>query len=133
MSFKQFSPLVLCLLLSKVANAEINTLPNKKAKLEIKPIVCMVKSMGQICEMTISVDWSIQTPQNVCLFKNDTSLQCWLNTQKAKTNISISISEDMIFSLKNEKMHVLANQKVKINAAANRKYRRKLKSDWSFF
>lgn len=133
MSFKQFPTLVLCLLFSNVANAEMNTLPDKKAKLEIKPIVCMVKSMGQICEMTISVDWSIQTPQNVCLFKNDTSLQCWKNKRKATANINISISEDMVFSLKNKDMHVLAKQKVKINAAANRKYRRKLKSDWSFF
>ncbi|MCF6439168.1 DUF3019 domain-containing protein [Pseudoalteromonas luteoviolacea] len=133
MSFKLSSILVLCLFLSKMVNAQANAAPTKKAKLEIKPMVCMVKSMGQICEMTISVDWSIKVPQNVCLFKNDTSLQCWQNTQKAKTNISISISEDMTFSLKNEKMHVLANQKVKINAAVSRKYRRKLKSDWSFF
>ncbi|AOT11004.1 DUF3019 domain-containing protein [Pseudoalteromonas luteoviolacea] len=133
MSFKRSSVVILCLLLSKVVNAEVNTLPAKKTKLEIKPMVCMVKSMGQICEMTVSVDWAIQAPENVCLFKNNTSLQCWKDKRKAKANINISISEDMIFSLKNEKMHVLATQKVKINAAANRKYRRKLKSDWSFF
>ncbi|MBQ4837935.1 MULTISPECIES: DUF3019 domain-containing protein [Pseudoalteromonas] len=133
MNFKWSCALFMSSLLLSVISVKGHAQQPNKATLKIKPVVCMVKSIGQVCEMTIAVDWTIPSAQDVCLYKDNAPLQCWKNQRKARTNISIAISEDMSFSLRNENMHVLAEQKVKINAAASRKYRRKLKSDWSFF
>ncbi|KZN43841.1 DUF3019 domain-containing protein [Pseudoalteromonas luteoviolacea] len=120
-----------CLVATKTSN--VYAAPNSKAELKVKPMICMVKSIGQICEMTIAIQWQTTTAQDVCLYQDTQQLKCWQDTQQAKAKLNISLEQDMTFSLKNARMETLTSQKVKVNAALSRKYRRKLKSDWSFF
>ncbi|MCF2857648.1 DUF3019 domain-containing protein [Pseudoalteromonas sp. SMS1] len=134
MSFKWTYPLVASVCLIATNTNSAHAVPqSSKAALTIKPIICMVQSIGQMCEMTIAVQWHAETVDDVCLFQDEQKLQCWQNTRQAKAKLNIALGQDMVFSLKNAKMETLASQKVKVNAAISRKYRRKLKSDWSFF
>ncbi|MBQ4811601.1 DUF3019 domain-containing protein [Pseudoalteromonas luteoviolacea] len=120
-----------CLVATKTS--DVHAVTESNAELKVKPMICMVKSIGQICEMTIAIQWQTATAQDVCLYQDKQQLKCWQGTHQAKAKLNISLEQDMTFSLKNARMETLASQKVKVNAALSRKYRRKLKSDWSFF
>lgn len=92
----------------------------------------MVKNPGDSCQMTVTVQWHNDEPIDVCLFQNDTRLNCWENVHNIKTKIDISLEQDMLFTLKNEQ-RMFATQQIKINTALPTKYRRRLRADWSFF
>ncbi|WP_164718129.1 DUF3019 domain-containing protein [Colwellia sp. Arc7-635] len=101
-------------------------------QLIIKPSVCMVKKLGDSCQMKVKVIWHNTYPVDACLFQNDLRLICWENTQDINADIHISLDQDMKFILKqNEK--ILAYQQIKINTILPKKYRRRLRADWSFF
>ncbi|KZN69827.1 DUF3019 domain-containing protein [Pseudoalteromonas luteoviolacea] len=133
MNFKWSYALMVSACLVATKTSSVYAIPESKAALKVKPMICMVKSIGQICEMTIAIQWQTTTAQDVCLYQDTQKLKCWQGTQQAKAKLNISLEQDMTFSLKNARMETLAAQKVKVNAALSRKYRRKLKSDWSFF
>jgi len=101
-------------------------------QLIIKPSVCLVKKFGDSCEMKVKVIWHNTHPIDACLFQNDLQLICWENTRDINADINISLDQDMKFILKhNEK--ILAYQQIKINTLFPKKYRRRLRADWSFF
>ena len=102
------------------------------SKLIIKPSVCMVKKLGDICQMTVRVMWHNDKAIDACLFQNDSRLTCWQNVQHINTEIDITLDQNMIFTLKNDQQ-VFAYQQIKINSAVPKKYRRRLRADWSFF
>jgi hypothetical protein len=92
----------------------------------------MVKSPGDSCQMTVSVQWHTDETIAACLFQNDIRLHCWENVQNIKTKMAISLEQDMMFTLKNDQQ-IFATQQIKINTALPTKYRRRLRADWSFF
>jgi len=101
-------------------------------KLIIKPSVCMVKKFGDSCQMTVKVMWHNEQPTDACLFQNDSRLTCWQNVRDINTDLDILLDQDMKFTLKsNDK--ILAYQKIKINTMLPKKYRRRLRADWSIF
>ena len=102
------------------------------SKLIIRPSVCMVKKLGDSCQMTVKVMWHNEQPIDACLFQNDLRLSCWKNVDDINTEIEISLDKDMKFTLKNEQQ-IFAFQQIKINTALPKKYRRRLRADWSFF
>ncbi|MFT5759034.1 MAG: hypothetical protein ACI9LM_003783 [Alteromonadaceae bacterium] len=98
----------------------------------IRPSVCMVKKSGDSCLMTVNVMWHNDQPTDACLFQNDERLACWQNVSNIDTELDISLDQDMKFILKNDDK-ILAYQQIKINTALPKKYRRRLRADWSFF
>jgi len=101
-------------------------------KLIIKPSVCMVKRLGDSCQMTVKVMWHNEDFIDACLFQNDLRLTCWENVNDINREIDISLDQDMKFTLKNDQQ-IFAYQQIKINTALPKKYRRRLRADWSFF
>lgn len=102
------------------------------SQLNIKPSVCMVKKIGDICQMKVKVIWHNSQPTNACLFQGDLRLKCWEDILDINADINIYLNQDMKFSLKN-KNKILAYQYIKINTSLPKKYRRRLRADWSFF
>lgn len=92
----------------------------------------MVKSPGDSCQMTVTVQWQNNEPIDACIFQNDTRLNCWEKAYKINTKMDISLEQDMMFTLKNEQQ-IFATQQIKVNTALPTKYRRRLRADWSFF
>jgi hypothetical protein len=101
-------------------------------QLIIKPSVCMVKKLGDSCKMKVKVIWQNTHPIDACLFQNDLRLRCWKKTLDINADLEISLDQDMKFTLKNSEK-ILAYQHIKINTALPKKYRRRLRADWSFF
>ncbi|TMP26844.1 peptidoglycan-binding protein [Pseudoalteromonas rubra] len=100
---------------------------------EIKPLVCMVKTQGQTCQMTIRVNWHHSEPENLCLYQENKQLHCWQSSNQGTAKLAVKLAQNMEFSLRNSKQHTLARKTVKVNAVVSTKYRRKLKTDWSLF
>ncbi|WP_046003993.1 DUF3019 domain-containing protein [Pseudoalteromonas rubra] len=100
---------------------------------EIKPQVCMVKTQGQTCQMTIRVNWHHSESENLCLYQSDTQLHCWKNSQQGSVKLAVKLAQNMEFSLKDPHKNTLAKKTIKVNAVVSTKYRRKLKTDWSLF
>ncbi|MCG7537238.1 DUF3019 domain-containing protein [Pseudoalteromonas sp. OOF1S-7] len=100
---------------------------------EIKPQVCMVKTQGQTCQMTIRVNWQHGKPEKLCLYQANTQLHCWADSRQGSIKLAIKLAQNMEFSLRDPYQNTLAKKTVKVNAVVSTKYRRKLKTDWSLF
>ncbi|WP_164517590.1 DUF3019 domain-containing protein [Pseudoalteromonas rubra] len=100
---------------------------------EIKPLVCMVKTQGQTCQMTIRVNWHHAVPENLCLYQANARLHCWESSNKGTAKLAVKLAQNMEFSLRDTNQNTLAKKTVKVNAVVSTKYRRKLKTDWSLF
>lgn len=109
-----------------------NLAASSTTKLMIKPAVCMVKKMGDTCQMKVQVSWHSDQIINACLFQNNLRLHCWEKVRDIKTQLEIYLDQDMQFTLKNDQQ-ILASQHITINTALPKKYRRRLRANWSFF
>jgi hypothetical protein len=92
----------------------------------------MVKKLGDSCKMKVKVVWHNTQPIDACLFQDDLLLKCWEETLDINAHLEVSLHQDMKFILKHNKK-ILAFQHIKINTTFPKKYRRKLRADWSFF
>ncbi len=103
------------------------------ASLAIKPITCVVKSLGEACQMKANVTWQTPMLQSVCLFQDKQKLKCWVKQNQVSEMLDVTLDKTMVFSLRDKKQNTLVEQTIKVHALSSRKYRRKLKSDWSLF
>ncbi len=110
-----------------------NNTPNNNVKLSLTPLACFVKKMGDVCHLTVKVNWQSETPINTCLYQNVDKVHCWSATDQATKKITVSLSENMLFTLQGEDDEVYAQQNVAISASTSKKYRRRLRADWSLF
>jgi hypothetical protein len=106
---------------------------DNKVELSLTPLACFVKESGDICNITIKVNWQSNTPINTCLYQNNEKMHCWQDTRRATKKISVSLSENMLFALRADNNEVYAQQHVSIATSTSKKYRRRLRADWSFF
>lgn len=109
-----------------------NLAASPAAELIIRPSVCMINKLGDTCSMKVKVTWHNAQAVNACLYQNDLQLKCWEKVDNINTDIDITLDQDMNFILKNDQ-HIFANQYIKINTALPKKYRRRLRANWSFF
>ncbi|MCF6434469.1 DUF3019 domain-containing protein [Pseudoalteromonas sp. MMG022] len=105
----------------------------KVPKLEIKPITCIVKQLGELCTMTVKVNWQATQPVDACLYQEEMKIRCWHAKQSITEKLDISLQKNMTFRLIDSEQVVLAQQVIKVNAAMSSQYRRRLKTDWSIF
>lgn len=110
------------------SNAPINNV-----ELSLTPLACFVKKMGDVCHLTVKVNWQSKTPLNACLYQNSEKQHCWTDTHKAAKKIKVSLSKNMQFTLQGDNNEVYAQQNVSIAASTSKKYRRRLRADWSLF
>lgn len=135
MSFSR--PLLLlvgCVYFSQVnADTSLNENSQNTLSLVIKPITCVVKSLGEACQMTANIAWQSPISQDLCLFQNELRLKCWEKQHTVSELIDVTLDKTMIFSLRDKNQRLLVEQTIKVHALSSSKYRRKLKSDWSLF
>jgi len=109
-----------------------NTLDNN-VELSLTPLACFVKRIGDVCHLTIKVNWQSVAPIKACLYQNGEKMHCWSDTRKATKKIMISLSENMQFILQGDNNEIYAQRQVTISASTSKRYRRRLRADWSLF
>lgn len=112
-----------------MANAQLL----QENRLELKPMTCVVRQLGELCQMTVKVSWQTQRPVDACLYQDKTKLQCWQAKQNISQKLDVELQKSMTFRLIDGQNNLLAQQTVNVNAASSRQYRRRLKTDWSIF
>lgn len=127
--------LVSSCLLTSLANAQSASEHDNQhvTSFAIKPITCVVKSLGEACQMKANVTWQSTMPQSVCLFQDKQQLKCWVKQNQVSEMLDVTLDKTMVFSLRDKKQNILVEKTIKVHALSSRKYRRKLKSDWSLF
>ena len=101
---------------------------------QLQPNICITKEVGDSCQMTVKIDWQTITPMNLCLMQNDTQIKCWRQQQQVKEAIPIALQKQSTFTLINQEQNIeLAKQTVKINYQTAKRFRRRLRSEWSIF
>jgi len=104
-----------------------------KVDLSIKPLTCIVKKQGEQCQMIITAKWQAIHAIDACLYQGEKSLSCWQQQQNVVQKFNVSMHQDMQFSLKNSQGIVYAHKNVHINSISPKKYRRRLRAEWSLF
>jgi hypothetical protein len=106
---------------------------NNKVELSLTPLACFVKKSGDVCHITVKVNWQSGAPIDACLYQNTEKMHCWSATRNATKKITISLSENIQFTLQGDNNEIYAQQHVAIAASTSKKYRRRLRADWSLF
>ncbi|MBD1581915.1 DUF3019 domain-containing protein [Pseudoalteromonas sp. S16_S37] len=132
MNFKAYCVVALAWVMSSTKPLAAGT-SSGQTTLEIKPVTCIVRQLGELCQMTIKLHWLSATPIDACLYQEQLKLRCWQTKQQISEQLDISLQKNMNFRLIDSKNVVLAQQIINVNAAVSRQYRRKLKTDWSIF
>lgn len=134
--YARLSTLLLTLIIATTATAneasENNSIKNH-VNLSIKPIACVVKNIGEQCQLTVTAHWQSTQPIDACLYQNDNKLSCWQQQQQATKRLDIAMSNDMIFTLRSPQDDVIAQRTIKINVSQSDQYRRRLRAQWSLF
>ena len=133
MTIKGFSLVLLFVGIFVVPKSFSSDIPENNVKLSLTPLACFVKNIGDVCHLTIKVNWQSQVPIQACLFQNNEKMHCWQDTKNASKRIEISLSENMKFTLLGDNNEIYAQQHVSISASTSKKYRRRLRADWSLF
>ncbi|MDP2561053.1 DUF3019 domain-containing protein [Psychrobium sp. 1_MG-2023] len=102
-------------------------------KLQIKPQACIVDKLGESCQLVLHADWQSSMAVDLCLMQQQQQLFCWKQRKQAKFDFNVSLRETTLFSLVDGQQQILASTKLKVSAANNKKYRRRLRPDWSVF
>lgn len=133
MTIRIFSLLLLVVSILVVPKCFSSNTPNNNVELSLTPLACFVKTIGDVCHLTIKVNWQSLTPINACLYQDFKKIHCWSDTKKAAKKIKVSLSENMVFSLQDDNDKIYTQQHVAIAASTSKKYRRRLRADWSLF
>lgn len=113
-----------------IAKSNNNVLIN----FEIQPKICIAKEVGDLCAMKVKLKWQTNTPVNLCLAQNQTELKCWQKRSSVNESIAIEVKQQSEFTLfEQNSMEVIAKQQVIINYQVSKRYRRRLRSEWSIF
>lgn len=115
------------------AYADTNIEEEGSDLLSVTPKVCIVEQAGDSCEVKLNVQWQSLIPLSRCLYQNKEENLCWLKKTKVSQSLIFDINQSQVFSLLDEKNKVLAFQQVKLNTHEPKKYRRRLRADWSLF
>lgn len=133
MTIKIFSFLILLISIIVVPKGYSDNAPTNNVELSLTPVACFVKTIGDVCHLTVKVNWQSIAPINACLYQNLEKIHCWSTTNKATKKIMVSLSENMVFSLQGDNNEIYTQQHVAIAASYSKKYRRRLRADWSLF
>ena len=128
MYFKLTSILFFCVITSFNARAQ------KTPELILTPEVCMVQNSDDACNVEVSLSWSLEAAQDVCIMLAQTPLKCWQNSAAGQFSYKAEVQFQTVYSLVNRKTgDVLATAKVAIQSSNTKSQRRRLRTPWSFF
>ncbi|KMT64896.1 DUF3019 domain-containing protein [Catenovulum maritimum] len=104
-----------------------------QAEFYVKPITCVVLKQGDKCRLLAEFSWRLPDAKAVCIWQDDTKLNCWRARMQAVERIMLELNQTSRFYLRTESEQVIAKQEIQLNTLQAKQYRRRLHSDWSLF
>lgn len=102
-------------------------------QLAISPTTCVVNKPGEVCASPLQITWQMPRAMDLCLYVQKERLKCWRNTQQVSEVLVYKLSTSTTFDLKDNTQRVIASGKVNVNSATSKRFRRRLRADWSVF
>ena len=56
----------------------------KASSLNVSPKVCVVSEQQEFCDLELKFNWQLSEASDVCLYQQDTQLQCWQGVKKGQ-------------------------------------------------
>lgn len=131
MHFSQRIPQVILLVIGGIFPSY--AAPITHVELSIKPSACTVKNTGDFCTTTLNIHWQAAQPISSCLYQGNSQKICWQNKKHAQQQLAINIDQDMEFTLMHQDNTVYAKQLVRVITSQPKRYRRRLRANWSLF
>ncbi|MFC0116522.1 DUF3019 domain-containing protein [Pseudoalteromonas xiamenensis] len=104
-----------------------------KASSFLTPRICIVPEQKVTCSMQVSVEWDFNQEGSYCLFLEEVPMKCWYTVSRIKESFDITFSNNDLVALKSKQGNTIKTEKLRVVSATSRKFRRKLKNDWSIF
>lgn len=100
----------------------------------VTPKTCMAPKKGDPCPMAVSVQWQATSAIKACFYQDKVALHCWSKANSGAIKIPIKLLDETEFSLVDAttKQQLVSN-KVTIQYAKPKKFRRRLRAEWSIF
>ncbi|GAA0374539.1 hypothetical protein GCM10009092_43460 [Bowmanella denitrificans] len=95
----------------------------------VKPSVCIVKELGEACQLQLDIQIWGDLPPDSCLFLSDEQLQCW-QTPRQHIRLSLSYSEDSVISMRQDDRDLLTET---LEVKALSAVRQRVRKPWSLF
>ena len=106
---------------------------NTEIVFSISPSTCVVNVAGDACNKPLQLKWQTPVVANYCLYSNKKQIKCWQSQQRISETLILKIKDSTVFELMNEQHQVIAHTKVSVNSTTSKRFRRRLRADWSVF
>ncbi|WP_435276703.1 DUF3019 domain-containing protein [Psychrobium sp. nBUS_13] len=110
-----------------------NAMASPQTVFSISPSTCVVNLSGDACNKPLQINWKTPVIANYCLYGNKQRIKCWQSKQRVSETLVFKIRDSTIFELINEHNQVIAHTKVSVKSATSKRFRRRLRADWSVF
>jgi hypothetical protein len=110
-----------------------NAMASPQTVFSISPSTCVVNLSGDACNKPLQINWKAPVIANYCLYGNKQRIKCWQSKQRVSETLVFKIRDSTIFELINEHNQVIAHTKVSVKSATSKRFRRRLRADWSVF
>lgn len=111
---------------TKISSAQLSAF-------EITPQVCIVKTIGDICQLTTQFNWQAVQALEACLVLADNTQACWQQTQAVSETVLLQLVESSEIILQYSAQNTLASSYLKVYAVNPKGKRRRLRSAWGIF
>lgn len=111
----------------------VNATARLKTVLSISPSTCVVNLSGDACNKPLQINWQATAVANYCLYGNKQRIKCWQSKQDVSETLVFKIRGSTVFELINEQQQIIAHTKVSVKSATSKRFRRRLRADWSVF
>ncbi len=134
---KSYSMRYLPIILSSIfaiSPAFAELLDSRLLSFNLQPNICVTKQVGDVCKMKAKLNWQTSAPMSLCLLQNEQTVKCWDQKNIIQEPINIELIKQSNFTLLEQySQKPLAQQTLKINYQTHKRYRRRLRSEWSIF
>lgn len=131
---KKYIFLILLFFICESLTLKASEILSEKIKsFEIKPQLCIVTKLGDICYLKSEVTWRSQETLDLCLSIENTILQCWNQQKFNQENFVFELNQATKVFLLDKNKTKLAVALLNVNSMTHKKQRRRLRSAWSIF
>jgi hypothetical protein len=126
-------PLVLSLLyLLMIQSRSIQAQDKNNDTWRVQPNTCIVQSLGDFCELELSIILPKLPEGEYCYYQNEQLLFCFELTSP-KLLVEMRFSEYTLLTLRNKSQQILFTQALDIKTRKTKKMVRRVRDPWSLF
>ncbi|NVK55932.1 MAG: DUF3019 domain-containing protein [Alteromonadaceae bacterium] len=98
----------------------------------VSPSECVAAEKGDVCTMSLALDYPLLAPGDYCVLLNDTSLGCWQYTNLPES-LDVELQSESVLTLVDENSTFRTSALLKLRYRSATMLRRRVRNPWSLF